>query len=106
MRFVIHPAAEQEADDAADWYEREDLALALEFARSYRTMIDDVFVHPRQYPEAEDAPEGYECRNVVRVGRFPYRIVYAMVGDDIFVLAVAHHHRRPGYWQYRVRQTT
>jgi plasmid stabilization system protein ParE len=106
MRFVIHPAAEQEADDAADWYEREDLALALEFARSYRAVIDDVLVRPRQYPEAEDAPEGSECRNVVRVGRFSYRIVYAVVGDDIFVLAVAHHHRRPGYWQHRLRQTT
>jgi plasmid stabilization system protein ParE len=106
MRFVIHPAAEQEADDAADWYEREDLSLALEFARSYRSLIDDILVHPRRYPEAEDAPDGCDCRNVVRIGRFPYRIVYALVGNDIFVLAVAHHHRRPGYWEHRLRQTT
>lgn len=106
MRFIIHPAAEQEADDAADWYEREDLALALEFARSYRMLIDDIRAQPRRYPEAEDAPAGYECRNVIRVGRFPYRIVYAVVGEDLFVLAVAHHHRRPGYWKYRIQQTS
>jgi plasmid stabilization system protein ParE len=104
MTFVTHPAAEKEADDAADWYEQEDPALALEFARTYRMLIDDIVAHPRRYPEAEDAPPGHECRNVVRVGRFPYRIVYAIVGEDIFVLAVAHHHRRPGYWQYRTGQ--
>jgi hypothetical protein len=81
-------------------------SLSLEFARSYRAAIDDILVHPRRYPEVEDGPAEYECRNVIQVGRFPYRVVYAVVGDDIFILAVAHHHRRPGYWKYRVQQTT
>jgi plasmid stabilization system protein ParE len=104
MNYLIHPAAEREADEAANWYEREDLSLALEFARVYRMLIDEIILHPRRYPAAEDAPEGYDCRNVSRIGRFPYRIVYALVGDDIYVVAVAHHFRKPGYWESRLRQ--
>ena len=34
--------------------------------------------------------------------RFPFAVVYRVAADDsIRVLAVAHHRRRPGYWQAR-----
>jgi hypothetical protein len=36
------------------------------------------------------------------VGRFPYQVVYARVDDTVYILAVAHHHRRPGYWARRI----
>lgn len=33
--------------------------------------------------------------------RFPYSVVYTIVGKEIRMLAVAHHRRRPGYWRQR-----
>lgn len=36
-----------------------------------------------------------------KVERFPYRIVYVIVGNDVDVLAVAHAKRRPAYWRSR-----
>jgi toxin ParE1/3/4 len=33
--------------------------------------------------------------------RFPYWLVYMVSEDEIRVLAVAHHSRRPGYWKER-----
>lgn len=38
-----------------------------------------------------------------KVFRFPYRVVYIVIGEDIDVLAVAHAKRRPGYWRRRPR---
>jgi hypothetical protein len=38
-----------------------------------------------------------------KVDRFPYRLVYIVVGGDIDVIAVAHAKRRPEYWRRRVR---
>ena len=32
---------------------------------------------------------------------FPYSLVYTVSGDEIRILAVAHHSRRPGYWTGR-----
>ena len=36
------------------------------------------------------------------VGRSPYRVVYAGADDVVYILAVAHHHRRPDYWGGRL----
>jgi hypothetical protein len=34
--------------------------------------------------------------------RFPFSIIYSVEMDVILVVAIAHHGRRPGYWQSRV----
>ncbi|MBI3775205.1 MAG: hypothetical protein HY273_06575 [Gammaproteobacteria bacterium] len=33
--------------------------------------------------------------------RFPYSLIYTVSSEEIRILAVAHHSRRPGYWQGR-----
>ena len=34
--------------------------------------------------------------------RYPYGVIYTCVGRDVLVLAIAHLHRRPGYWRDRL----
>jgi hypothetical protein len=29
-------------------------------------------------------------------------VVYTLEGDDLLVLAIAHQHRKPGYWRNRL----
>ena len=33
--------------------------------------------------------------------KFPFTLIYALEGDDLVVVAVAHSRRRPGYWMGR-----
>ncbi|MBK7425134.1 MAG: type II toxin-antitoxin system RelE/ParE family toxin [Propionivibrio sp.] len=33
--------------------------------------------------------------------RFPYSIIYQVTVEELRILAVAHHRRRPGYWSGR-----
>jgi len=33
--------------------------------------------------------------------RFPHSIIYAVVADALFVVAIAHGSREPGYWRSR-----
>jgi hypothetical protein len=33
--------------------------------------------------------------------RFPYSIIYYVRGDELRVIALAHHRRRPEYWVRR-----
>lgn len=35
--------------------------------------------------------------------RFPF-LIYSVEANDILIIAVAHHGRRPGYWKSRVSQ--
>lgn len=102
MEYLIHPEAEKEAEDATTWHGEQDPVVGLEFARTYRAAIDDIAIHPRRYALTEDGPADRECRNVIQLGRFPYRIVYAIVEENILVLAVAHHRRKPDYWVRRL----
>ena len=46
------------------------------------------------HPEA-GAPLGSEFRKRIVPG-FPYNIIYRVWEDYIYLVAVAHHHRRPG----------
>lgn len=102
MKYRIHPEAEVEAEEAAEWYGSRVPSLAIEFARLYQSAIDGLVTSPTMYPIADDGPTGVECRNLLQLGRFPYRLVYAIIGDEIYFVAVAHHRQRPGYWHNRL----
>jgi len=34
---------------------------------------------------------------------WPYGIFYRIRGDELIIIAIAHHRRRPGYWRSRLR---
>ena len=34
--------------------------------------------------------------------KFPYAVVYLELVDEIVVVAIAHSHRKPGYWRGRI----
>ncbi len=40
----------------------------------------------------------------LRVNRFPYNLVYRILPDEVLILAVAHHRRRPSFWRSRDRR--
>jgi hypothetical protein len=39
------------------------------------------------------------------VQQFPYGLIYAVQGDTIYVAAVMHLKRKPGYWVARTRRS-
>ena len=36
---------------------------------------------------------------------FPYRLIYSIDTNDIIIVALAHQHRRSGYWRGRVEES-
>jgi toxin ParE1/3/4 len=53
----------------------------------------------RENPEI-GVPHRTDTRRLV-LPRFPYSLVYLVDGETVFVIAVAHHRRAPGYWEAR-----
>jgi toxin ParE1/3/4 len=45
-------------------------------------------------------PNALPTRQLV-LRRFPYKIVYRVRAHDLYVVAIAHTSRRPGYWRDR-----
>ncbi len=56
------------------------------------------------HPEAGERV-GHEVRRKV-LQRFPYSILYTAERWRVWVVAVAHHKRKPDYWRSRVQEKT
>ena len=54
----------------------------------------------QQYPDS-GRPMARGFRRVL-TNRFPYAVIYVERDTDLFVIAVAHTSRRPGYWKERL----
>ena len=40
-------------------------------------------------------------RRLFPIGRYPFSVLYRVAEGVVLVSAIAHHSRRPGYWQKR-----
>jgi plasmid stabilization system protein ParE len=91
----LHPEAIDEAVAARRWYaERSSPA-----AQGFQAELD------RAVLEIGEAPSRW-VRHVADTRRFvlqryPFSVVYFELPGSLFVLAVAHAKRRPGYWRAR-----
>jgi plasmid stabilization system protein ParE len=89
----IHEAAENELNDAADFYDLESPGLGKTFINEIHKAIDLI----ARFPEASPLIRGRIRRKVLI--KFPYAIIYSLRATEIRILAVAHQKRRPVYWR-------
>jgi plasmid stabilization system protein ParE len=98
MNVHILSIARQEVEDASDYYEEQREGLGHEFILAFEKTLDDVQLFPGLGSKIEK-----DCRRR-RFKRFPYGIVYRLHEGDIYVVAVMHLHRKPGYWKRRLKE--
>jgi plasmid stabilization system protein ParE len=95
IRIEFHPEADQELEAAKKWYqERSDLA-ARAFATDIADSLTKIAASPDRWPEIGSGERRF------LLSRFPFSILYRVRANEIFVTAVAHQKRRPGYWRHR-----
>jgi toxin ParE1/3/4 len=94
--LAIHAEAEAEVEQAIAYYEGQRPGLGGEFREDLEATLNRV----RQRPGAP-APIDDQGTGKVRFRRFPYTIYYVELEESIWIAAVAHQKRRPGYWSKR-----
>src|ERR1039458_1612095 len=92
----IHPAALEELKSATSWYLDRSAAAPVAFVADVDRAINLVMKSPTRWPSGE-----HETRKFV-LQRFPFALIYREQATRVQVLAVAHGHRRPGYWKNRL----
>ena len=97
MKLEFHPEAEEEFLAALSHYEAELPGLGLRFDAELHSATDLLGA----YPEIGAPLEG-ELRKLI-LDRFPFYLIYSVIADTVYVVAVAHERRKPGYWQQRIR---
>ena len=97
MRSVeFHPEAQNEFASAARYYEDQQDRLGLDFMVTIQRTYERLLESP-----AAGAPFGRRLRRVL-VPKFPYGLLYRVEAARIYIIAVMHLHRRPGYWRSRL----
>ncbi len=103
MRIVrILEEASDEAAASAAWYEKERTGLGAEFLEALEAGLD--LIEEGSLPLLPMPGKASTLRGAKRLilKRFPYDIVALEMGSEVFIIAIAHHSRKPGYWQDRV----
>ena len=94
---IFHPEARAEMRESIEFYEARLDGLGFRFLSAVEQTAERISTHPEA-----GTPLADEFRKRIVPG-FPYSIVYRVWEDYIYLVAVAHHHRRPGYWRERVK---
>jgi plasmid stabilization system protein ParE len=98
LKITFLPPAERELDEAFDYYEAQKPGLGFEFLEEVWATIERIKHHPGAW--------GLISQNArrSRTLRFPYGVVYQIreSGIEILIVAIAHLHRQPDYWDSRL----
>ena len=82
----------EESREAFTWYRIRNPRAAAQFLFELDQAIESIAALPDAWPPYLDNTR----RKLLR--RFPFALVYRVKDEHLQVLAVAHQHRRPGYW--------
>ena len=92
MKVTLHPAAEQDVEEAAAFYEREGTPLlAARFIAEFKRLATLLVEHPEIGSPRSKGRRGLSMRV------FPYTVIYRVTANEIKVLVVKHDSKRPGF---------
>ena len=92
MKVIFSKYAFQELDDATQYYEIEYQGLGKRFRDEVRKAAKRISKYPAGWSQ-----EHYEVRKCI-LHKFPYKLLYSIESNHVFIIAVAHQHRKPDYW--------
>ena len=90
--------ADQEFQEHIGYFDNVSRTVARKFVDEVEAAVTAI----RQYPQI-GAPMTRHVRKRIVTG-FKYSVLYVDTPDEIVIVAVAPHRRRPGYWRKRLKQ--
>ncbi|MEW6103019.1 MAG: type II toxin-antitoxin system RelE/ParE family toxin [bacterium] len=92
MKVIFNEFARYKFEDAIEFYELEYPKLGKRFKEEVKRSIQRIV----KYPKAWSIERGEIRRYLIH--KFPYKILYSIEKDHIYIIAIAHQHRKPNYW--------
>ena len=93
---AFHPEAEAEYAAAAKYYAEIEPELGGRFYDELERIVQDIRRDAKRFRHF-DPPAQRHFSNI-----FPYAVIYVEQPDRIWILAMMHMSRRPGYWNSRL----
>ncbi len=92
MKVNFLEPAYLEYQEAIEFYSLQSKGLDKKFISEIEKTISIIKNYPECFPKYSE----HTRKAVVNI--FPYNIIYAIVYNNILIIAIAHQHRQPNYW--------
>ncbi len=97
LEIEYHPEARLEVIEADQWYSEIDEQVGEQFKIELARSEGQVKRNPETWGRYLHGTQAFRFR------RFPFVLAYIQRGDQLFVVALAHTRRKPGYWKNRIK---
>jgi plasmid stabilization system protein ParE len=94
--YHFHPEAWQEFETADNWYGQQSPDTSIRFVAAIYDALEDIARWPQTWPAHLHGTRKFVLQ------KFPYAVIYREKESAVQILAIAHGHRRPGYWKGRL----
>ena len=94
--LLFLPEAKAELDEAERYYEARRPGLGFDLRREVELAANRIQENPERWSPFTERTRRFRLR------RFPYSVIYLILPNHLYVIAVAHHKQRPGYWRTRL----
>jgi ParE-like toxin of type II ParDE toxin-antitoxin system len=99
MNYEFLAEARDEFWEAAFYYDSKETGLGSRFSAEVAHVIERILADPCLWRERSGGYRRVNCPV------FPYYVAYFIRNDTILIAAIAHGHRKPGYWKSRTQKS-
>ena len=96
MNLVVHEEAKLEWRAAVIEYHNERPELGQQLSLEIDRLVSEIREHPLLFRQFDPPARRHFSR------RFPFGVIYLVLPDSLWIVAVMHMSREPGYWKRRI----
>lgn len=96
LKITFHPDVSYEIKASYGWYQEKAVGLGEDFIKELESAYQAIVGFPQTWTYFQKGFRRY------LLSRFPFSVIYRKNGDLIYVVAVMHNSRKPGYWLNRL----
>jgi plasmid stabilization system protein ParE len=92
MEVKFNELAVREMNDAIAYYELQYSGLGAAFKVEIKKAVDRIIKYPKAWTIVDEDIRKYILH------KYPYNVYYSLEKDRLYIIAIAHQHRKPNYW--------
>ena len=94
-KLIFHPDVSFEIKASYNWYQEKVIGLGEDFMNELESAYQAIVEFPKTWPKFQKGFHRF------LLSRFPFSVIYREESNQIYIVAVMHNSRRPGYWLNR-----
>lgn len=95
-KITFHPDVVKEVKSSYLWYEKQANGLGEDYLAELEISYQAIVELPNTWPKLKKGFRRF------LLSKFPFSIIYHFNKNTVFVVAIMHNSRKPGYWVERI----